>query len=107
VRVVQEFYCNKCNGYFRVTLNMALNIRVLLECPECHRQHERDIKDGVIREVSKEFKTKDIVIATRSTYSKTPVLVASKPGMRNGCVVGDPNRDLINDRWNEIYGDRV
>lgn len=107
MRVVQEFYCSGCDGYFRVTLDMAVNLRVLMECPKCNRQHERDISGGQIKDCSKYNKTTTIVVSMPSTYSKTPVLGRSKPYMRDGCVVHDHKRDLINDRWNELYGDRV
>ncbi len=107
MRVVQEFYCSGCNGYFRVTLNMELDIRVLMECPQCQRRHERHIENGVIKDRFKESKTTLVVIPMPSTYSKTAVLGASKQFMRDGCVLGDPSRDLINERWNELYGDRV
>ncbi len=107
MRIVQEFYCHGCDGYFRVTLNMSLDIRVLMECPKCQRQHERHITNGVIKDCSKNRTTTVVVIPMPSTYSKTAVLGASEKLMRDGNVLRDPSRDLINDRWNELYGDRV
>ncbi len=108
MRVVQEFYCHHCDGYFRASLNMALNLEVMLKCPNCGEKHDRCIKDGKILErQSRNGNPVNELIVMPSTYSKTAVLGRSKRNMRDGCVVQDPSRDFVNDRWKELYGDRV
>ena len=112
MRIVQEFYCSgnpgsACPGYFRVTLNLAINARVLIECPQCKRQHERDIHNGQIQDCTKQQQTTIIITAMPSTWSKTPALHHSQRHMRHGAILTDPTRDLIDDRWAELYGDRI
>jgi hypothetical protein len=107
MRVIQEFFCNKCFGYFRATLNMALNINVKIECPNCHAQHQRMIKDGLIYDNGKVGEAIHIIIPMKSTYTKEAVLKKSHPNMRDGMPFGDPSKDLINESWNERYGDKV
>jgi hypothetical protein len=109
MRVVQEFYCNDCDGYFRVTLNMALEMDIKLECPNCGHHHDRSIKGGLVYEKALGLKhqSEHVIVPVKSTYSKTPALTKSYKDMRSGVVIDDPKRDLVKERWNEIYGDRV
>ena len=48
MRIKKEFYCNECQKYFDVKLNMALNGNHRVHCPNCGHIHYREIKDGVI-----------------------------------------------------------
>ena len=38
-RILQEFYCNDCDGFFLANLCIALNVRVEVVCPNCGRKH--------------------------------------------------------------------
>jgi hypothetical protein len=107
--VTQEFYCNDCDGYFRVPLNMALNIDVLMTCPNCGRKHERSIEKGVLFERwgSGDRKYVEEIAVPKTAYSKKPIHKLSRQHMRGGVVIADPSRDLIEDRWREIYGGRI
>jgi hypothetical protein len=110
MKVVQEFFCNDCDGYSRITLDKAINMSVKIECPNCGRQHERHIENGLIYDKtmkSANWNIASIIIPMKSTYSKTAVLKKSQFGMRDGLPLGDPAKDLIQERWNEIYGDRI
>jgi hypothetical protein len=107
MKIIQEFYCNECVGYFRVTLDVGFNRLVGVECPNCGHQHEREIKDGIIYENHKTGSFHEILMPMKSTYSKTAALRKSEKGMRNGLPLGDPEKDLIQERWNEIFGDRI
>jgi hypothetical protein len=71
--VVQEFFCSQCRGYFRVTLNMALNLRIIVQCPKCGRQHERTIEDGQIKDVAKNHEITDVLLSVPSSWSERPV----------------------------------
>lgn len=119
-RVWQEFYCNDCNGYFRVRLNMSLNIRVKMKCPNCGREHPRCIVNGLIKEYAPEISSSytEEIIVPKSAYSKEPkhtkMLIGHKTGQGNP---GEPRdgvefksqddivRDqIMRERWVELYG---
>lgn len=107
-RVVQEFYCNECDGYFRVALNMALNINVRVKCPECGHLHDRNVKNGVLFDGHVQVnKFMDELCPVQSAYSKDPLHKRSVKHMRVGMVIEDHTRDIIEERWREIYGDRI
>lgn len=107
--VHQEFYCNECDGYFMVPLNMALNINVIVNCPnpDCRHQHRRHIRDGVLKDQHRSGGTVQDILIPRSAYRKEPLHRKSRRYMRDGQVVSDPSRDLVQDRWSEIYGGRL
>jgi hypothetical protein len=75
-RVLQEFYCGECDGYFRLKLNVSLNYEVEVQCPnpKCKHLHRRCVVDGQIYEQGR-YKTdkRETLIASDATYSKTPV----------------------------------
>lgn len=50
MRQLIEFYCQICNKYFDVKLNMSLNGNHRVHCPnpECGHIHFRKIENGVI-----------------------------------------------------------
>jgi hypothetical protein len=72
-RVIQEFYCHGCDGYFLVNLNTELNYKAKINCPNCGRRHDRIIKNGLIYDKDSQNCGGDQEIITqKSTYSKTP-----------------------------------
>lgn len=72
-RILQEFYCGECTGYFLVKLNTHLNHEVEIICPNCGHEHRRCIVDGQIFENGR-FKTdsREKIRPTNVSYSKEP-----------------------------------
>ena len=117
-RVWQEFYCGECQGYFRVRLNMSLNMGVEVVCPKCKHKHHRYIKDGLIYENGRsDNKAIEEICPPLSAYSKEPLtakMVKTKYA-RDGVRI-EKEEDLnkrnqvadamIQERWFEIYGGR-
>lgn len=81
----QEFYCQGCGGYFRVKLNIALNMFVDMHCPgkkedgtKCNRKHRRVIEDGRIKERFSDGRDRksqsptEEICPTIADYSKEP-----------------------------------
>lgn len=103
--VWQEFYCNDCDGYIRVRLNMAINAAVVVVCPKCNRKHPRIIKDGKIFDTynAQDERYREEICPTMSAYSKTPFSANIKAHARDGAVITAP-REPMYDRWFEIYG---
>lgn len=111
-RVWQEFYCNDCDGYIRVKLNMAINHAVKVKCPNCGREHPRGIKDGqIVDDYRREGA--EVITPTASAYSKEPFTKHILKHARDGAVI--ENKDQINkqhpasdqmikQRWFEIFG---
>jgi hypothetical protein len=109
-KVWQEFYCNDCVGYFRVKLNLAINARVEMVCPNCGRKHPRVIKDGVIYEhhagLGPNAWTEEIIVP-KSAWSKESQHTKMIVGARDGVVFkgddykGDP---LLRELWLERHG---
>jgi len=50
MRQIVEFYCQECEKYFDVKLNMSLNGNHRIHCPnpKCRHIHFRQIKNGEI-----------------------------------------------------------
>jgi transcription elongation factor Elf1 len=72
-RIPQEFYCYHCGGYFLANLNMNLNIKIRMKCPNCNNEHARVIKDGVIcEEYSAQFDRTEEIMVLKCTYQKEP-----------------------------------
>jgi hypothetical protein len=92
-RVYQEFYCNDCDGYFGVKLNMAINVKALICCPNCGRQHPRCIINGEIHSYGDvPGNREEEIIVPKSAYHKKSEIKrmqeANKHGSsRNGVVV--------------------
>lgn len=72
-RIRQEFYCSGCCGFFLANINLALDARVLMICPECGRKHQRQIKKGRIEDCNKfaDEETLEEIVVTKAAYSKT------------------------------------
>jgi hypothetical protein len=130
--VVQEFYCNDCDGYFRARLSLGFNRCIRMVCPNCGRKHPRVVKNGMIRETGHVNNPKEEeVYVPKTSYSKTPVTramaraqsVLARPHppandlkavaaylkayeqTREGAQVPE-NRQIIQEAWNDRYTDR-
>ena len=77
-KVTQEFYCNGCDGYFRVRLNIALDRNVVVVCPNCGHRHARGIKKGVIIEAYGKGDNDEEIWPPRSAYSKESLALKMK-----------------------------
>ena len=110
-RVLQEFYCGECDGYFHLNLNMSLNYEVEVQCPneKCKHLHRRCVVEGQIYEQGR-FRTevKEKLIASDATYSKTPMTQKMRDahekkygGRRDGVPIErDPlSQEEFNERW--------
>ena len=111
-KVWQQFYCNDCDGYLRFKLNMALNMRVEVVCPNCGRKHPRSIKNGRIIEAGYD-PIKEEILVPMSAYSKKPLHVRMRGYERDGVLIekeSDINKDhpaaecILRERWFELYG---
>lgn len=106
-KIWQEFYCNDCDGYWRVKLCMQLNIRVEMVCPNCGRKHPRCIKDGKIYENADVGSYTEEVLAPKSSYSKEPVSNRIKRNARDGAVISEAEhiRDpIMRELWLDYFG---
>jgi hypothetical protein len=81
---VFEFFCNDCDGWILLTLNPNLRGLFVVECPQCHRKHPREFKDGNMV-MPKEW------LGTEVKAMAAETRVAIK---RDGSVDGD-GRDVI------------
>lgn len=107
MRVMQEFYCGECSGYFMVKLNMGLNCEVYVKCPKCGHEHRRVIKDGEIYENGRyHMDVKETIHTTMATYSKDPftkkMQEAHEDASWNGRRDGVPFDPVMADRWLQI-----
>lgn len=92
---------------------MALNRAVVVICPNksCRHRHDRVIKNGHITDPYGagggygSAYTEEIEVPT-SAYSKDQLFKSSKPNQRAGTILKDPAKDIIMERWQELYGDR-
>ena len=108
-KIWQEFYCNDCSGYFRVKLDMALNIKIKMCCPNCGHPHPRATKDGQIVEYNDGIKGsyEEEVHVPKSAYSKEPFTSRIKANARDGAVIesADHIRDVrMRELWFEYFG---
>jgi hypothetical protein len=106
-RVWQEFYCNDCKGggYIRVKINMALTMKIMVVCPMCGAKHSRVVENGKIKEYftgRRNSSHKEEIKPTKAAWSKTP-RHKTRVDARNGNVIDSP----LNERWFELYGDKV
>ncbi len=115
--VRQEWYCTTsgggCGGYFVVPLNMQINGRVEIICPNCAHKHQRVIEDGQIKEFGRFNGTStETIRPTRASFSKKPKTQRMKDAVssgsisteRDGIVLGDDRSDFLRERWFELYG---
>jgi hypothetical protein len=128
--VVQEFYCNDCDGYFRARLSVGFNRHILMVCPNCGRQHPREVKNGLIVEGYTRSNNEEIHVP-KSSYSKTPVTremakaksILTHPWPRPDDIEGmkaqdeaaeqirkgvpiSASRQIIEASWNDRYTDK-
>ncbi len=103
-KVAQEFYCNDCDGYVRLKLNMALNQRVRVVCPNCGHQHPRELRDGVIYECYHSADA-ETICPPKSSYSKTSLLAPKHS--REGVRIDDQTSPELRLLWFERFGTRV
>lgn len=133
-KVWQEFYCYECpadpkdkekktGGYFRVKLNMALEMNVIVVCPNCGHEHNRSIRNGEIHESRLSNAYEEKLRVPKSAWSRDPISKlmdklknknTHDAGRRKGAVLKD-GEDLVPDaekirssimreRWLELYG---
>lgn len=79
MKIWQEFYCNDCDGYIRIKLNVEINRSVTICCPnpKCARHkdgHPRQIKNGEIVGDAYE-KNAEEIMPPISAYSKESIVV--------------------------------
>ena len=104
-RKSEEFYCNECQGYFIVRLNLALDHEVEIVCPQCKHKHRRCIKDGHIFEVGRfNTESKEEIMPTIATYSKEPHSKAMQDAHKSHGSRRDrvPYRPPMYDRWLDV-----
>lgn len=46
----QELYCHNCDGYVQFTLDLSVDGKYKLKCPNCGHTHYRFVRDGRITE---------------------------------------------------------
>lgn len=89
---------------------MSLNIKIVLVCPMCGREHPRCIKNGLIYEDGYvDASYVDKIKPVKAAYHKEPKTIRMKThqySMRHGVTVESP-RDLINESWYERYANKV
>lgn len=102
----QEFKCNKCPGFWVLRLHRKMQGKVLLVCPKCGRRHQRDVIEGVIKDVGKQSNEGNIqeIISPTSCFREQPVtkllqeaheyLPAYDRTNRNGSLIKQPD-DLV------------
>ena len=95
--VTQMFYCNDCNGYIKVKLNMGLNYSVRVKCPECGREHPRTIENGMI---VNDYSSNggEVICPPKSCYSKESFTDKIKTNARDGVRM---NETFWKERWLE------
>jgi hypothetical protein len=105
-KIAQEFYCNDCDGYILVKLNISLNRRIQVKCPSCGRLHPRAVKEGLIVE-SYHDTTGDTenIVPTKAAYSKTSLL--DTRASRGGVTPDNKIAPEVMARWVERFGARV
>jgi len=108
-KVLQDFYCNDCDGFIAVKLNMAINKAVVVRCPKCDREHPRRIKDGKIYEGGDGSGNREVIRPTMAAYSKKPHTDGIKKHARDGVEFKrhPATDDIIKQSWIDRFGDRL
>lgn len=129
-KVWQEFYCYECpadkdgksGGYFRVKLNMALEMNVTVVCPNCGHEHNRSIRKGEIYDSRLSSAYEEKLRVPKSAWSRDPISKqmdnlknkhTHQAGRRDGAVLKGsedlvPDADkirksIMRERWLELY----
>jgi hypothetical protein len=96
-RVSEEFYCNDCDGYFVVRINVALDYEIHVVCPNCGHAHPRYVRDGHIFEHGTGKHPKERILTTKNNYSKEPITEKMRQkGARNGEPIAQM---FLHERW--------
>lgn len=111
MRELIEFFCNDCDGFFTVNLNLELDGDFLFVCPSCGREHPRTVKsgelagdvieriynDGVGKRVTRNNREKvgERIIVPKSCYSKKSRLK----------VIESANRGFLARAWAQLAGE--
>jgi hypothetical protein len=67
-RIHVEFYCQGCDHYIYIWLNLQLTGNHIMNCPNCGRKHYRAIKNGIITKdrYDKNLPDNHEIVATKS-----------------------------------------
>ena len=112
-KVLQEFYCGECKGYFRIPLNPIIDYEVEICCPNCGHEHRRCVVKGVIFEQGRhQTNSREKIRVSMATYSKMPITAKMLEahngkqfsGRRDGVVIErDPlSQTEFDERWLSI-----
>lgn len=108
-RELIEFFCNDCNGYFTVNLNLEIDGDFLFVCPSCGREHPRTVQkgelsgdileriyeDGVGKRIRRNNSSSgERIIVPKSCYSKKSRLK----------VIEHANKGFLARAWAELAG---
>lgn len=118
MKVVQEFYCGECEGYITVKLDMDINRRVNVCCPNCGHKHHRRVSNGVLRDdgVDMGSVVENLIPMKAAYHKKNQTLEMGKRVFkRHGVPITRENmtdaekvrQGIMTDAWRERYGDRV
>lgn len=117
-RVDQEFYCTVdgggCGGYIMIRLNKGLNGVVNIICPKCQHQHQRALKDGIVKEADR-FSSRPVEdikpsIAAWSSKCRYRPKLEEDDDDRDGFVVDRDEvirRNFLEERKFEIHGGKL
>ena len=115
-KILQEIHCTKsgggCGGFFRCKLNVCLNRKVEMVCPNCGHKHRRSIKDGVVHEEGRHAGTvQEQITPPKSAFSEEPHTKKLKKWAgkdskkeRDGAVISNEKSMLsrfLSDLWGE------
>jgi len=105
-RTCQEFYCNDCDGFFFIYLQIDFNDRgVVIKCPKCNREHPRNIIGGKIIDDGRHSQSKNIVCGLLSTWSKNPrsaITKFARDSILFAPSVGHQKRDEAERKYRQI-----
>ncbi len=108
-RVLQEFYCGECQGFFTIKLNMALNHEVEICCPNCGHEHRRCIVEGHVYESGRyQTNSKEKIRTSKASYTKDPITEKMKTARsrRDGVEIvkeRDPlSQAEFAERWSSV-----
>ena len=108
-RILQEFYCNDCDGYLHFHIAEGTNKDVVIVCPgppgeKCGRRHPRRIRNGHVQDNGKghDDKAEEILI-TQSAYTKKPITGINKHA-REGMTFSELQAQALLDQSKSRHG---